>query len=278
MPPSPLRTLSLPASSTVVQRCPRIVAFPLAVWVQNTAVVAEHVRTALRRQLCHGLADGDRRAETDGPARALRSEAAEMLRAEVAAMNPDANFVVRPKRRLVERFATAEAWQTLDDAARAELAAEVAGLPSERAAEKEEAKRFDLLMLNLQLCVLDAAPGFDRFKRRVMELAAALEAQSGIPAIREHLEALQELQADEWWEGVTAGLLETMRKRLRGVVHLIEKGRASIVYTDFADEEGEAAEVAFGQFEGRAPLSGSAKRPGTSLRRTRISSRSASCG
>ena len=33
----------------------------------------------------------------------------------------------------------------------AELAQEVAGLPSELEAEDEEAKRFDLLMLNLQL-------------------------------------------------------------------------------------------------------------------------------
>ena len=213
-------------------------------------VIAESLGARLFRGRLDLIAAIDRRPDVDSAARALRGAAAETLRAEVAAMNPDANFVVRPKRRLVERFAAAEAWGTLDDAARAELATEVAGLPSERAADKEEAKRFDLLMLNLQLCVLNAAPGFDRFKRRAMELAAALDAQSGIPAIREHLAALQELQSEEWWEGVTAGLLEAMRKRLRGVMHLIEKGRASIVYTDFADEEGEAAEVAFGQFEG----------------------------
>ena len=212
--------------------------------------IAESLGTRLFRGRLDLIAALDRRPEAGGAERALRQEAAELLRTEVAAMNPDANFIVRPKRRLVERFAAAGAWQTLDDAARAELAAEVAGLPSQQAPEKEEAKRFDLLMLNLQLCVLDAAPGFDRFKRRVVELAAALEAQSGIPAIRQHLESLQELQADEWWEGVTAGLLETMRKRLRGVMHLIEKGRANIVYTDFADEKGEATEVAFGQFEG----------------------------
>ena len=40
----------------------------------------------------------------------------------------------------------------------AELAHEVAGLPSELEAEDEEAKRFDLLMLNLQLAVLRVEP------------------------------------------------------------------------------------------------------------------------
>ena len=64
------------------------------------------------------------------------------------------NFVVRPKRRLVEKYASADAWNHLDAVAYAELSHEVAGLPTELEAEDEEAKRFDLLILNLQLAVL----------------------------------------------------------------------------------------------------------------------------
>lgn len=192
----------------------------------------------------------------DGPAertdadRALRVDLAGLLRAEVAAMDPDANFIVRPHRRLVERYAAPAAWAALDEAARAELAAAVAGLPSGLAAEKEEAKRLDLLALRLQLCVLDAAPGYDRLRRGLQEIASALEAQSSIPAIRAHLALLQELQTEAWWDGVTAAMLEGARVRLRGVVHLIEKGRAAVVYTDFEDREGEATEVVFGAFAG----------------------------
>ncbi|HEY5751673.1 MAG TPA: hypothetical protein VIT21_00860 [Chthoniobacterales bacterium] len=78
-------------------------------------------------------------------------------------MNLD-NFVVRPKRRLVEKYAKAEAWQELKTESLAELAREVAGLPSEQEAENEEAKRFDLLMLNLQLAVLRAEPAFARLR------------------------------------------------------------------------------------------------------------------
>jgi type I restriction enzyme R subunit len=46
------------------------------------------------------------------PSTALRSEVVSLLHAEVAAMNLD-NFTVRPKRRLVEKYATPEAWTTL---------------------------------------------------------------------------------------------------------------------------------------------------------------------
>ena len=43
----------------------------------------------------------------------LRKATAELLRGEVAAMNVN-NFVVRPKRRLVKKYASGDAWNILD--------------------------------------------------------------------------------------------------------------------------------------------------------------------
>lgn len=194
----------------------------------------------------------DARAEAGGPGdrqaeAALRADVAELLRGEVAAMNVE-NFLVRPRRELVEAYAGPQAWAKLDEAARRRLADEVAGLPSEREPEGLEAKRFDLMMSSLQLCVLGQAPSFAKLKARVVEIASALEEQSNIPAVREHLAFLEEVQTDGWWRDVTAGMLEGVRKRLRGLVHLIEKRKRTPVYTDFEDEIGEGTEVEFGAF------------------------------
>jgi type I site-specific restriction endonuclease len=71
---------------------------------------------------------------------------------------------VRPKRRLIERYDKSDAWLLLSDQALTELAQEVAGLPSELADEAEEAKRFDLLLLRLQLALLRAEPAFARLR------------------------------------------------------------------------------------------------------------------
>src|SRR5690606_20184518 len=83
----------------------------------------------------------------------VRQAVAELLQREVAAMNVD-NFIVRPRRRLIEKYSKPEAWLALATEAVAELSQEVAGLPTELDPENEEAKRFDLLSLNLQLALL----------------------------------------------------------------------------------------------------------------------------
>jgi type I restriction enzyme, R subunit len=179
----------------------------------------------------------------------LRYDTAERLRVEVAAMNLD-NFVIRPKRRLVETYAKPEPWKELTDEARHELAREVAGLPSELEPEPEEAKRFDLLMLRLQLAVLMAEPAFERLRDQVKEIAGLLEEKENIPMVRAQLPLIQDLQTDEWWQDVTAPILETVRKRLRDLVQFIEKAHRKPIFTDFEDLLGDEAAVELPGFAG----------------------------
>jgi type I restriction enzyme R subunit len=181
---------------------------------------------------------------TESPGREsdLRREVAALLQGEVAAMNVD-NFVVRARRRLVEKYARPEVWNDLKPEAFHELAHEVAGLPSELEPEEEEAKRFDLLLLNLQLAVLRVEPAFKRLSEQVKAIAGLLEERSSIPMVREQLPLLQELQTDEWWQDVTAPMLETVRRKLRSLVKLIEKAQRKPIYTDFEDELGDETAV-----------------------------------
>jgi type I restriction enzyme R subunit len=167
----------------------------------------------------------------------VRGQTATLLRQEVAAMNLD-NFVVRPHRRVVERYLRPESWETLSDDAIAELSHDVAGLPAALEAEPEEAKRFDLLVLNTQLALLRAEPRFQRLREQIVEIAGQLEEMATVPMIRERLAMIQELQSDEWWQDVTVPMLEVVRRRLRELVRLIEKTRRKPIYTDFEDELG----------------------------------------
>jgi type I restriction enzyme R subunit len=106
----------------------------------------------------------------------------------------------------------------------------------------EEAKRFDLLVLRLQLAHLGAEPGYDRLREQVQEIAGALLNHTTIPAVRAQQHLLDELTTDDWWQDVTLPMLESMRRRVRGLVKLIEKTRRGVVYSDFEDQLGELAE------------------------------------
>ena len=170
----------------------------------------------------------------------VRRSAAERLYDEVKAMNLE-NFVVRPKRRLVEKYARPEAWGSLSSAARDELAAEVAGLPTELDPENEEAKRFDLLVLNLQLAILRWEPRFGRLRDQVIAIADLLEEKGTIPMVQAQMALLLDLQAEQWWQDVTVAMLESVRRRIRNLVQFIDKRKRKPIYSDFEDRMGAEA-------------------------------------
>lgn len=167
----------------------------------------------------------------------LRDGTAGHLHQVVAAMNVE-NFVVRPQRRTVEKFARPEVWKALTGDDHAELATHIANLPTELPDADEEAKRFDLLVLRTQLAILKAAPGFGALREQIRAIASALEEQEAVPAIQAEMVLIQAIAGDEWWNDVTLGMLENARKRLRLLVKLIEKSKKKVVYTNFIDELG----------------------------------------
>jgi type I restriction enzyme R subunit len=157
-------------------------------------------------------------------------------------MDPN-NFIVRPKRRLVERYTDPEAWEPLGLEQHAELASDVAGLPSRLVDTDQDAKQFDLLMLQLQLAVLRSDAWFAKLRNQVRAIAGLLSEKDSIPMVRAQMPLIEELQTDEFWQDVTPVILENVRKGLRSLLKLIEKSSRKPVYTDFQDEIGEATEI-----------------------------------
>jgi type I site-specific restriction endonuclease len=57
------------------------------------------------------------------------------------------------------------------------------------------------------------------------------------------LSLILELQTDEYWQDITVPMLETVRRRLRHLIKLIECKKRSFVYVDFEDEIGAGADI-----------------------------------
>ncbi|MDX8150502.1 DEAD/DEAH box helicase family protein [Patulibacter brassicae] len=196
----------------------------------------------LRVELALAL-DRDRDDDGTTSTAGLRRDTVALLREQIAGMDVD-TVQVRPHRRLVERYAAADAWTgSLDPEQGRELVASLSELPTSVADDGEGARRLDLLILRLQLGRLRPEVDTDRARRTVQDIAEGLLRQLAIPAIRERQHLLEELAGDEWWVDVTLPMLERARRRVRGIVHLLEKGTRRIVYTDFADELGAITDV-----------------------------------
>ncbi|WLD14363.1 DEAD/DEAH box helicase family protein [Planctellipticum variicoloris] len=178
----------------------------------------------------------------DEPHRKLRTEIADHLHREVSQVPLD-SFVVRPHRREIEKFSKREAWDQLSPGELVDIHQHLANLPTPDDGD-EFARRFDLLLLNLQLGILEASPHVPRWQNQVHGIAAGLEEKEAIPAVRQHLALIQELQTEEYWQHITLPMLEDVRRNLRALVQFLDReGKRDNVYTDFEDELGDAKEI-----------------------------------
>ncbi len=171
--------------------------------------------------------------------RGLRVDTAVALHRVVASMNVE-NFLVRPQREWVDRYVDWEAWRHLTPQTAEDLGRHLAGMPSADRDEDEEAKRFDLVLLRLQLATLEGdADVFEKLRQQVQDITSALLNQTSIPSVKAQAVLLEELSGDQWWVDVNLPMLEVARRRVRGLVRFVEKTKRATIYANFADEEGD---------------------------------------
>ena len=151
----------------------------------------------------------------------------------VRAMNID-NYSIRKHRENVEFFNDRANWVQLTDAQINIINERLSGLPS-RDDDNEDARRFDLLILNLQVALLQHHRTFERYQFAVKEIARNLEEKSAIPQVAAQMELILEIQTDEYWKDITLPMLEELRRKLRDLIRFAEAYAKEDVYTDFED-------------------------------------------
>ncbi|NJC23987.1 type I restriction enzyme R subunit [Arthrobacter pigmenti] len=157
---------------------------------------------------------------------------------------PRENFRVRPRLEHVDRFARREQWDSLEPHDAEVLESHLSGLAVITAPkDTEESKRFDQLLFSAQLALLTDPGKLAPLRRKIIDIASALQDQPSIPAIAERLGLIEDVLSPIHWEAASPIWLEEIRRKLRPLLHLIEKKRRKVVYTDFDDELGEIREV-----------------------------------
>ena len=176
---------------------------------------------------------------TDGAE--LQRSLVQNLQNRVAGMNLD-NFIVRPRRKVVEKYQKPETWQHLTDESVGEIQKHISDLPTEaepiepREKDEELALRFDHMLLTMQLAMVEKTGISDYYRDKLVNIAAKLESKTSVPAIAEEVEWLEYIQSANFWTDLTLDELEQTRKRLRLLMRFMDKEGTGYVYTNFQDE------------------------------------------
>ena len=154
--------------------------------------------------------------------RCLHDELKAILHTQVNQLSR-ARIDVRAHLQTIEPYREQEAWACLSDLDVVELKGIAHLLP--RPKENEAAKKFDVLMLCQQLELVDSTVKADNSRASVIKIAQLLEKKATIPAVRERMETIKEVQTAGFWERRTLDSLERVRKELRELVHVLAESR-----------------------------------------------------
>lgn len=179
---------------------------------------------------------------SDDSLKEYRDGLLDALHGQVQMLNQE-SFVVRPHEEAIQPFRVRERWNGLNDSDRHLLNSVIAPIPATET-DDQETRRFDLMILRLELAILKQSKEQADLSQRLRDLAQNLSEKGSIPAVAAQMELLLEVLTDDFWQSVTAPTLEPVRIRLRNLVKFADKetGR-NRVFVNFEDMIGEATQV-----------------------------------
>lgn len=149
-------------------------------------------------------------------------------------LNTD-SFIVRQHWREVEKYRDPNAWNALSELDIKELFDHVAPLMSE-ADQDEMAKRFDAVMLDIQLSILNHEPRQAGLIKKVVTTAGKLSKKASIPSVAQKMQSIRDAQDQAFWQAGDIPAIERIRQELRDLMKFLDMESAVIYYTTFQDE------------------------------------------
>ena len=154
------------------------------------------------------------------------------LNQKVISLN-DASFRVKLHYKYVETYRDKNIWNHLETVEVSDLKEHIAPLivPEK---ENEMARRFDHLMLSIELAELQSKNA-SKNKMIVSNTAAILSTYYGVPQVKGQKYIIEKVQDESFWDDANILDMESVREALRDLIQYIEKEKQKIYYVDFSD-------------------------------------------
>ena len=171
--------------------------------------------------------------QEDEFAKSLHDDIKTLLKGQVAMLS-DSHISVRAKWEQVSHFKENSAWVYVSELDTLTLKNDIAPLLTKNTLD-ENAKKFDVLVLAIELSMLDEEIGAGKAVQNVQFVAEKLQEKASIPQIQARMETIKEVLNPVCWENVSLSWLEKVREDLRDLTKFLIGDKKQWFVVDIED-------------------------------------------
>jgi type I restriction enzyme, R subunit len=152
------------------------------------------------------------------------------------------SFLVRQKLQQYEEYKVREKWNPLTVNKTDEIKEHLSALVSDVMGE-EYAKRFDLLLYNLQLHKLQGTRRLQFYVDKIISIAESLARKDTIPAVILKMPVIKQAAQYGFWDMASVVEIDKVRGELRDLMYCLDREDQQTFYTNYRDDiDGEMVE------------------------------------
>lgn len=157
--------------------------------------------------------------QQDEFAKSLHDELKNLLHEQVESLN-ELHISVRQQWELVTKFRNADNWIYISQIDVLDLKERIAPLLVQNTVN-EAACKFDLLILQIQLSLLDSTVKSEKSQQKVYDIANLLQEKASIPQVKAKMPLLQQMTKPIFWETISLDTLEHVRLEVRELIQYL---------------------------------------------------------
>ena len=157
--------------------------------------------------------------QEDAYTKELHDEIKTLLMEQVAVLS-DSHISVREKWEAVSHFKDKEAWTYLSEVDVTTLSQDISPLLPKNT-QDENAKKFDLLVLLIELSLLDGETNSSKAVHSVQIIAEKLQEKATLPQVQAKMGTIKEVLSNMAWENLSVRWLEKVRNDLRDLLKFL---------------------------------------------------------
>jgi type I restriction enzyme R subunit len=145
-------------------------------------------------------------------------------------------YQVKMNLRYVDEFMDRNRWNRLDSSDMHTVEEYLSELPVPETIN-EMARRFDLMMLKMQIATLMMSTTQKKYENSLIDIAEGLSTKYSIPSVMRSKSLIESLRNPNFYKGVSQKKLDEIREELRELIQYLDVSSRPMVYTDIKDSE-----------------------------------------